>query len=141
VLQAYPVSRFSHRVEALARRLLLGEREGEPREALVAERPQAPRAPAERPARPPLPPLDLASPGAYLRRCREARGFTLDEIFERTRIRRLAFIESERFDLLPPEPYLKSHVLAYARELGIEEASLLVQSYLEHLRDGVAARP
>ena len=132
VLQAYPVCRFSHRVDALARRLLAGEREGAPRRVGA---PTLARKPPPRAAEPELPLLDLAEPGAYLRRCREVRGLDLEEMFERTRIRRLAFIEGERFELLPPEPYLRSHVLSYARELGIREASLLVQAYLERWRD------
>jgi hypothetical protein len=77
-----------------------------------------------------LPPLDLAAPGAYLRRCREALGFTLSEMIERTRIRILDHIESERFELLPPEPYLKGYLFEYARELGLPDIAGVAKCYL-----------
>ncbi len=80
-----------------------------------------------------LPPLDLAEPGAYLRRCREALGVSLREMIERTRIRVLDHIESEQFELLPPEPYLKGYLLSYTQELGVPEFARLVASYLARL--------
>ena len=80
-----------------------------------------------------LPPLDLAEPGAYLRRCREQLGLSLGEMVERTRIRVLDHIESERFELLPADPYLKSYLLTYARELGVQESAWLAAAYLERL--------
>ncbi len=49
---------------------------------------------------------------------------------ERTRIRGLDHIESERFEHLPPEPYLKGYLLEYARELGVLEIAELAKSYL-----------
>jgi hypothetical protein len=53
---------------------------------------------------------------------------------ERTRIRVLDHIESERFELLPPEPYLKGYLLAYTQELGVPEFASLVASYLARLQ-------
>ncbi len=138
-LQAFPLCRFSHRVEALARRLLAGEIERAPRtEASAQERPS--HTPVAGPLAA-LPPLDLTTPGAYLRRCREAQALTLDELVERTRIRSLAAIEAERFDELPPEPYLKGYLLEYARELGVPEIAALTKSYLERVHaDAPATR-
>ena len=132
-LQAFPLCRFSHRMEALARRLLRGEDEVAPR---ISERPLASTPPPTREVdmRLPLPTLDLEAPGAYLRRCREAQAITLEEMVERTRIRSLEHIERERFDLLPPEPYLKGYLLEYARELGVVEIAALTASYLERLQ-------
>jgi flagellar biosynthesis protein FlhG len=131
-LQAFPYCGFSRHIDVLARRLLHGEGDA-PRER-AAERRLPPR--SRDPAAPhrSLPPLDLAHPGAYLRRCREQLGFTLGEMIERTRIRVLDHIESERFELLPPEPYLKSYLFTYARELGVPEVAYLVASYLERLQ-------
>ena len=48
-----------------------------------------------------------------------------------TRIRFLAEIEAERFDRLPPQPYLAAHVRLYAQMLGIPEASRLAARYVE----------
>ena len=92
--------------------------------------------PSKAPASPQrsLPPLDLAAPGAYLRRWREEGGFTLRALPARTRIRVLDHIESERFELLPPEPYLRGYLLEYARELGVPDFAHLVASYLGRLQ-------
>jgi len=129
--QAFPHCGFSRHIEALAQRLLREEWDA-PRER-ADERGLPCR--SWDPASPPsLPPLDLAEPGAYLRRCREELGFTLAEMTERTRIRVLDHIESERFELLPPEPYLRGYLLEYARELGVPEFAHLVASYLGRLQ-------
>jgi flagellar biosynthesis protein FlhG len=87
-----------------------------------------------------LPALDLAQPGAYLRRCRKQLGLSLREMTERTRIRGLDDIEGERFESLPPEPYLKGFVLEYARELGVHELEALAKSYLNRNRRVEAER-
>jgi hypothetical protein len=128
-LQAFPHCRFSKQVEAIASRLLrdVTDRQGE----RVYERPESP---VPRRPRRELPPIDLAEPGASLRRCREQLGLSLSDVTERTRIRGLEFIESERFDRLPAELYLKSYLLTYARELGLRQADELVASYLAKYR-------
>jgi cytoskeletal protein RodZ len=55
---------------------------------------------------------------------------------ERTRIRVLDHIESERFELLPPaKPYLESYLLTYARELGVQEPAWLAAAYLQRRPD------
>ena len=144
-VQAFPLCRFSRQIEGLARRLLhqtaelpraSAQNEGaRPRPLRVVE------PPAGRSTRtPPLPPLDLAEPGAYLRRCREALGLTLTEMTERTRIRGLDHLESERFERLPAELYLKSYVTAYARELGVLDCDALAASYLGKCRNRAQVR-
>lgn len=144
-VQAFPLCRFSRQIEGLARRLLhqtaelpraSAQNEGaRPRPLRVVE------PPAGRSTRtPPLPPLDLAEPGAYLRRCREALGLTLTEMTERTRIRGLDHLESERFERLPAELYLKSYVTVYARELGVRECEALAASYLGKCRNRAQVR-
>jgi hypothetical protein len=132
VMQLYPGSNFSHGIRAVADRLhdsLAGvpAAQRRPTRSCVAPSP-APARP-----RPQLPPLDLEQPGAYLRRCREELGLSLGEMTERTRIRVLDHIESERFEQLPPEPYLKGYLLSYAQELGVTEIARLVASYLGRL--------
>jgi flagellar biosynthesis protein FlhG len=121
VFQVFPRCEFSRRIDALAERLLRGDCD-------------AARAPAARPAPArPLPPLDPAAPGAWLRRCREALGLSLRDLTERTRIRVLDAIERERFDALPPEPYLRGYLLSYAQELGVADVAGLVACYLARL--------
>jgi len=68
----------------------------------------------------------LAIMGAFgdrLRREREMRGITLDEISESTKIarRHLEALEKERFEQLPGGVFNKGFVRAYARFLGIDE--------------------
>ena len=133
-LQAFPLCRFSKHIETLAERLQREDPEF-PREHEVESGRAARRAAsgvsadAASPSRP-LPPLDPAAPGAYLRQCREALGLSLADMTERTRIRNLAQIESERFDLLPPEPYLKGYLFEYARELGLPDIADIAKCYL-----------
>ncbi len=61
--------------------------------------------------------------GDKLRREREMRGITLDEIAESTKIsrRHLESLEKEDFDSLPGGIFNKGFVRAYARFLGIDE--------------------
>ena len=61
--------------------------------------------------------------GDRLRREREMRGITLDEIAESTKIsrRHLEALERDRFDQLPGGVFNKGFVKAYARFLGIDE--------------------
>ena len=61
--------------------------------------------------------------GDRLRREREMRGITLDEITESTKIsrRHLEALEKEHFDQLPGGVFNKGFVRAYARFLGIDE--------------------
>jgi len=88
-----------------------------------------------------LPALDVSRPGAYLRACREALGLELGQLMERTHIRSLDAIEEERFEALPPGPYVRNFVLAYARELGIREADLVAASYVKRFRGGLDGSP
>jgi hypothetical protein len=138
-VQAFPLCKFSRQIEGLARRLLHQPSD----RARASERGESPPRPlrvvAPPPGRstrmPPLPPLDLAEPGAYLKRCREALGLTLTEMTERTRIRGLDHLESERFERLPAELYLKSYLTTYARELGVRDVEALAASYLGKCRN------
>jgi flagellar biosynthesis protein FlhG len=139
-VQAFPVCRFSRQIEGLARRLLHQHPELAPTSAPDAAPRSRPLRVVEPPPgrstrKPPLPPLDLAEPGAYLRRCREVLGLTLTEMTERTRIRGLDHLESERFERLPAALYLKSYLITYARELGVCDFELLAASYLEKCRN------
>ena len=81
-----------------------------------------------------LPPFDISAPGAYLRCCREQRGWSLQDVGQRTRIRNLASIEGERFEELPSEFYVVGFVRQYARALGIPEFERLAKRYVERYR-------
>ena len=61
--------------------------------------------------------------GADLKRERELRGITLEEIARETKIRAslLGYIEADRFDRLPAGVFRQSFVRSYARYLGIDE--------------------
>jgi len=67
--------------------------------------------------------LIMGSFGERLRREREMRGITLNEIMESTKIsrRHLESLENEDFDSLPGGIFNKGFVRAYARYLGIDE--------------------
>jgi len=67
--------------------------------------------------------LAMGGFGDRLRREREMRGITLDEITESTKIarRHLEALENEQFDQLPGGVFAKGFVRAYAHFLGIDE--------------------
>ena len=70
--------------------------------------------------------------GERLRREREMRGISLDEIVATTKIgtRLLRALENEQFDLLPGGIFNKSYVRAYAKCVGIDEDEA-VAAYME----------
>ena len=70
--------------------------------------------------------------GERLRREREMRGISLEEIVATTKIgtRLLRALENEQFDLLPGGIFNKSYVRAYAKCVGIDEDEA-VAAYLE----------
>ncbi len=73
--------------------------------------------------------------GEYLKREREYRHITLDELSNATRIRKyyLDAIERDEYNLLPGESYLKGFVRSYAKYIGIDpdDAILRLESYLK----------
>ena len=60
--------------------------------------------------------------GELLRRVREARGFSLQQVADRTRIssRHLENVEADRYDDLPAPVYLRGILMNLARELGLD---------------------
>jgi hypothetical protein len=84
----------------------------------------------ERPRMPELPP-DVEFNGELLRRVREARGLTLQQVAERTRIGRshLERVEADRYADLPPSVYLRGILVSLARELKLD-ATRVSKSYL-----------
>jgi cytoskeleton protein RodZ len=81
----------------------------------------------------------MESFGQYLRRERELRNISLDEIAEVTKINRfmLQAIEEDKFDLLPGKLFIRGFLRAYCRHLGLDEEDVLLhfQVYWEELNE------
>ncbi len=71
----------------------------------------------------------MASFGDHLRRAREERSLTLQDISASTKIstRSLQALEDEHFDLLPGGIFNKGFVRAYARCVGLDEEKILAE--------------
>lgn len=67
--------------------------------------------------------------GEQLRAQRKARGISLVEVAEHTKIgkRYLEAFEEDRFDVLPCEAYIRGFLRAYAKYLEIDDVRLLAQ--------------
>ncbi len=100
------------------------------------EREIAPAAPAP-PAEIPMPEDSLWT-GEALRRVREARGITVRQMADRTKVTRhhVENIEAERFSALPAPVYLRGILLTIARELRLD-GQKVARAYLE--RAGVGS--
>ena len=74
----------------------------------------------------------VGSFGEHLRRQREMRGISLDEIVATTKIGRrlLTALEDEQFDLLPGGIFNKAYVRAYAKCVGMDEEAAVAE-YLQ----------
>lgn len=72
--------------------------------------------------------LNIDRPGDVLRRAREKKHMSLEEIAEATRIpiRQLKVIESNDFASLPGTPYALGFARAYARAVGANEAEIAI---------------
>jgi curved DNA-binding protein CbpA len=70
--------------------------------------------------------------GKVLKRIREKRGISIQEIADRTRINitYLYFIEEDNFRSLPAEVYLRSYLAQYAKLLHLD-AKTLVEGYIK----------
>ncbi|MCI0418624.1 MAG: DUF4115 domain-containing protein [Acidobacteria bacterium] len=82
--------------------------------------------------------------GISLKRERELRGISLDEISKATKIsvRLLEAIEKDRFDILPEGVFRKSFIKSYAKYLGMNEEQILQEYALQvELRAAPQASP
>jgi cytoskeleton protein RodZ len=84
----------------------------------------------------------LPSFGEKLRREREKRSITLDQISQSTKIgtRMLQAIEDDKFNQLPGGIFNKGFVRAYARHLGLDEDQTVAE-YLEASGDAPPVQP
>ena len=71
----------------------------------------------------------MDSIGAYLRRERELRHVSLEELVQITRVplRMLQRIEEDRFDELPGEVFARGFLRSYARALGLDCEDVLTR--------------
>jgi cytoskeletal protein RodZ len=80
--------------------------------------------------------LNMTEPD--LKSIRESKGFTLQDIFARTRISMaiLEAIENGEFHLLPPPVFTKSFIKIYAKTLGVDGSPTIshYEQYLETLK-------
>ncbi len=105
------------------------------------------RAPEPAPPPPPSPPVARPSPveprpfvppegaiwtGELLRQAREARGLSVSQMADRTKVSRahIEAVEEERFEQLPVAVYLRGIVMCIARELRLD-GQKVSRSYLE----------
>jgi curved DNA-binding protein CbpA len=79
-----------------------------------------------------LPPAGAPWTGDLLRRAREAKGLTVLQVSERTKIQRshIESVEAERFEQLPPPVYLRGIVHSIATTLRLDDQAV-VRSYME----------
>ena len=70
-----------------------------------------------------------------LKALREARGITLREIYEQTRITvvNLEAIETQKFHMLPSPAYAKTFIRAYAEAIGID-SKIIYEAYGHYLQ-------
>jgi len=80
--------------------------------------------------------------GPVLKQIRERLGIQLHEVALDTKIRveHLENIENERFETLPPEPYLKGHIKTFASFLLLNPTKV-VEDYLKRYREWKEERP
>ena len=107
---------------------------------LPAPAPAPPPPPAVDPPRPFVPPEGSAWTGELIRQAREARGLTVAQMAERTKLSRphIEAVEAERFAELPVAVYLRGIVMCIARELRLD-GQKVSRSYLE--RASGASKP
>jgi cytoskeleton protein RodZ len=81
----------------------------------------------------------MEEPGDYLKREREIRGVTLENIALETKIsvKALKALEDNDFDALPAYPFVKGFIRSYSRCLGIDgdDAALRYDAYLREKED------
>lgn len=94
------------------------------------------------PAAPPPVPDATSWTGEVLRRLREARGISLDQLSARIKVTRhhIENIEADRFDSLPAPVYLRGILLSLSRELRLD-GQKVARSYLERVAAGGGAKP
>ena len=84
----------------------------------------------------------MESPGKFLKRERETRSISLEEISNFTKIKEhhLKAIEEDRYDVLPPALYVKGFLMGYARYLALDPRDIVLQ-YEKYLKSLIPPEP
>jgi cytoskeleton protein RodZ len=71
--------------------------------------------------------MDASGPGSTLRRARETRRLSVDDIADRTKIAPhiLEAIDSDALDHVPKGVFARGYLRAYAREVGVDSETLI----------------
>ena len=77
----------------------------------------------------------MESPGKFLKKERETRNISLEEVSYFTKIKagHLKAIEEDRYELLPPAIYVKGYLNVYARFLNLNPKDIVSQ-YEDYLK-------
>lgn len=80
--------------------------------------------------------MESDSLGTYLKREREFRQITLEEVSMGTRIGRTALeaLEADHYDTLPGPTFVKGYLKAYAQHIGLDAADVVLryEHWLKH---------
>jgi cytoskeletal protein RodZ len=84
----------------------------------------------------------MESPGKFLKKERETRSISLEEISNFTKIKRhhLQAIEEDRYEVLPPALYVKGFLTGYARYLALNPRDIVLQ-YEKYLKSLMPPEP
>jgi transcriptional regulator with XRE-family HTH domain len=84
----------------------------------------------------------MESPGKFLKKERETRNISLEEISNFTKIKEhhLKAIEEDRYELLPPSFYVKGFLKIYARYLALDPKNIVLQ-YENYLKSLIPPEP
>jgi cytoskeletal protein RodZ len=84
----------------------------------------------------------MESPGKFLRRERETRNISLEEISKFTKVKEhyLKAIEEDQYELLPAVLYVKGFLSVYAKYLTLNPKDILLQ-YENYLRSLIPPEP
>ena len=84
----------------------------------------------------------MESPGKFLKRERETRSISLEQISNSTKIKEhhLKAIEEDRYEVLPPALYVKGFLTGYARCLALDPKQIL-QQYETYLKSLIPPEP
>jgi cytoskeleton protein RodZ len=84
----------------------------------------------------------MESPGKFLKKERETRSISLEEISNSTKIKQhhLRAIEEDRYEVLPPALYVKGFLMGYARYLSLDPRDV-VHQYETYLKSLIPPEP
>ncbi|HUL31519.1 MAG TPA: helix-turn-helix domain-containing protein [Thermodesulfobacteriota bacterium] len=84
----------------------------------------------------------MESLGKFLRKERETRNISLEQVSKFTKIKQhhLKAIEEDQYDLLPAVPYVKGYLHVYAKYLALDPKNIALR-YEEYLKSLIPPEP